>query len=113
MAHIAVGFLALTMLAPVAALPWLAPILLIPVLAAYSIARLRTTADRTGVTARAMFRSTTVDWDDIAGLKFVKSSWARAVRTDRSELALPAVTFATLPQLTAVSGGRVPNPYQV
>jgi hypothetical protein len=24
---------------------------------------------------------------------------------------LPAVTFATLPQLTAASSGRVPNPY--
>jgi hypothetical protein len=25
---------------------------------------------------------------------------------------LPAVTFSTLPQLTAASGGKVPNPYQ-
>jgi len=25
---------------------------------------------------------------------------------------LPAVTFATLPRLTAASGGQVPNPYE-
>ena len=27
-------------------------------------------------------------------------------------LTVPAVTFATLPRLTAASGGLVPNPYQ-
>ena len=34
------------------------------------------------------------------------------MESDGSELRLPAVTFATLPLLTAASGGRVPNPYQ-
>ena len=31
--------------------------------------------------------------------------------TDGRELLLPAVTFSTLPLLTEVSEGRVPNPY--
>ncbi|MFY9918473.1 MAG: PH domain-containing protein, partial [Mycobacterium sp.] len=47
----------------------------------------------------------------IEGLRFTKGSWARAQLSDDGELLLPAVTFATLPQLTEVSAGRVPNPY--
>ena len=50
-------------------------------------------------------------WEDIDGLGFVRSSWARAHLKDGSDVRLPAVTFATLPLLTEASGGRVPNPY--
>ena len=50
-------------------------------------------------------------WEDIEGLRFDKRSWARAQLKDGRELLLPAVTFATLPQLTEASAGRVPNPY--
>ncbi|WP_139808798.1 PH domain-containing protein, partial [Mycobacterium avium] len=39
-------------------------------------------------------------------------SWARARLKSGDELRLPAVTFATLPELTRASAGRVPNPYQ-
>jgi PH (Pleckstrin Homology) domain-containing protein len=52
-----------------------------------------------------------VRWEDIDGLRFEKSRWARAVLTDGTQLRLPAVSFATLPLLTEASGGRVPNPY--
>ena len=38
--------------------------------------------------------------------------WARACRQDGSEQVLPAVTFTELPKLSAVSGGRVPDPYK-
>ncbi len=75
------------------------------------IVRYRTTADRDTVTARTLLSSATVRWDDIDGLRFGRRSWAMARRRDGSELSLPAVTFATLPLLTAASGGRVPNPY--
>ena len=69
MAHLAVGFLVLALLALVLAQPaWFAPLLVIPIL----LSR----------------------------------------RTDGSELRLPGVTFATLPMLTAATGGRVPNPYE-
>jgi len=115
MAHFAVGFLALGLLAPALALPWTAPVLLIPLVLSLMIIRLRTVADRDTVTARTLLGSTTVAWEDIKGLQFVKGSWARArLRPGggRPEvLRLPAVTFATLPLLTEASGGRVPNPY--
>ena len=63
------------------------------------------------VTARSLLHSETVRWEDIDGLAFNKGSWARAQLKDGRELTLPAVTFSTLPQLTEVSAGRVPNPY--
>jgi Bacterial PH domain len=113
MAHFAVGFLALGMLALVLAGPsWFALLLVIPVVLSAFIARYRTVADRDTVTARTLLGSQTISWDDIAGLRFGKGSWAYAELNNGSELRLPAVTFSTLPLLTEASGGRVPNPYQ-
>jgi hypothetical protein len=110
-AHVAVGFLALGLLSLVLAWTWLAPLFVIPAMLSAYIVRLRTTADPDTVTARSLLGSETVRWEDIAGLRFNKGSWARAQLKDGRELRLPAVTFATLPQLTEVSAGRVPNPY--
>ncbi len=113
MAHFAVGFLALGMLALVLAGPeWVAVLLVIPVMLSVFVVRCRTVADRDTVTARTLLGSQTISWDDIAGLRFGKSSWAYAQLKDGTELRLPAVTFATLPLLTAASAGRVPNPYK-
>ena len=112
MAHFAVGFLALGMVAVVFAGPsWFALLLVIPIALSAVIVRYRTVADRDTVTARTILASQTVSWDDVAGLRFDKGSWAYAELTDGGELRLPAVTFSTLPLLTEVSGGRVPNPY--
>jgi hypothetical protein len=112
MAHLAVGFLTLALLALVLARPtWFAPLLVIPVLLSAAIIRYRTVAGRDEVTARTLLGSTTVAWSDVDGLRFDRRSWALARRKDGSEVRLPAVTFATLPTLTAATGGRVPNPY--
>jgi membrane protein implicated in regulation of membrane protease activity len=112
MAHFAVGFFALGLLAFVlAGPPWVALLLVIPVMLSVAIIRYRTVANRDTVTARALLGSETVAWDDIDGLRFGKGSWAYAQLKDGRQLRLPAVTFATLPLLTEASGGRVPNPY--
>ncbi|OBA88621.1 hypothetical protein A5662_25030 [Mycobacteriaceae bacterium 1482268.1] len=111
MAHFGVGFLVLGMLAVIFSATWTAPLLVVPIILSACIIRLRTVADRDTVTARGLLGSESVRWEDIEGLAFNKGSWARAQLTDGRELRLPAVTFATLPQLTAASGGRVPNPY--
>jgi len=112
MAHFAVVFLALGMVAVVFAGPsWFALLLVIPIALSAVIVRYRTVADRDTVTARTILASQTVSWDDVAGLRFDKGSWAYAELTNGGELRLPAVTFSTLPLLTEASGGRVPNPY--
>lgn len=112
-AYLAVGFFTLGLMSIVLANPrWFAVLLVIPVVASVYVMRLRTVADRDTVTARTLLGSQTVPWEDIDGLRFSKANWARATRKDGTEVRLPAVTFATLPQLTAASGGRVPNPYR-
>jgi hypothetical protein len=111
MAHFAVGFFALGLLIPVFTWPQTAPLLVIPVLLSALIVRLRTQADRDGVRVRTLLGSRSVRWEDIEGLRFSRGSWARAQLKNGHQLRLPAVTFATLPQLTAASAGRVPNPY--
>jgi hypothetical protein len=111
MAHFAVGFFALGLLVPVLTWPPTAPLLIIPVLLSALIIRLRTQADRDGVTVRTLVGGQSVRWEEIDGLRFSKGSWARAQLKNGGELRLPAVTFATLPLLTEASGGRVPNPY--
>lgn len=111
-AHLAVGFFALGLLALVFAGPaWCVALLAIPLVLSALVIRYRTVADRDTVTARSLLGSRTVKWQDIKGLAFTKTRWARAELTDGSVLPLPAVTFATLPLLTAASAGRVPNPY--
>ncbi|WP_292981514.1 PH domain-containing protein [Mycobacterium sp.] len=111
MAHFAVGFFALGLLVPVQIYPVTAPLLILPVLLSALIIRLRTQADAAGVTVRTLLGSRSVPWDDIEGLRFNRGSWARADIKNGRPLRLPAVTFATLPQLTRASAGRVPNPY--
>jgi hypothetical protein len=111
MAHFAVGFFALGLLVPVLNWPVTAPLLIIPVLLSALIVRLRTQADDVGVTVRTLVGSRSVRWEDIEGLRFSRGSWGRAQLKDGHQLRLPAVTFATLPQLTRASAGRVPNPY--
>ena len=113
MAHFASGFLALSMLAFIPLLgtgAW--ALLIIPVLASVAIERLRTVADRDAVTARGMLNSRTLPWPQLEGLKFSRGGWARACGSGGDEVLLPAVTFTTLPRLTAASDGRVPNPYR-
>lgn len=113
MAHFASGFLALGLLTLVTVFPtWGMALLVIPVVLSAAIIRFRTVANRETVTARTLLGSRTVRWDQVAGLRFDRTAWAKARLNDDSEMLLPAVTFATLPLLTAASGGRVPNPYQ-
>lgn len=113
MAHFASGFLALCLLVMITMFPtWGAACMVLPVVASIAIVRFRTVADRDTVTARTLLSSRTVRWDEVDGLRFERSAWARAQLRDGSQMLLPAVTFALLPLLAEASGGRVPNPYK-
>ena len=113
MAHVASAFILLWLVLLIPAFgPWGLPLLAIPVLLSLAIERLRTTADADSVTARYLLSTRTLPWTQVEGLKFTRGRWARACKPDMSEMRLPAVTFSTLPQLTAASEGKVPNPYQ-
>ena len=111
MAHFAVVCGTLALLVPMLAWPPAAALLVIPVALSALIVRLRTVADDQTVTARSLFGSRRVEWSEVDGLLFEKGSWARAQLTSGDRLRLPAVTFTSLPLLSEVSNGRVPNPY--
>lgn len=113
-AHLASAFLAFALLTAgsFAGAAAMLALMAIPVLASAAIERLRTVAEPDTVTARGLLKSRTIRWTQIEGLEFTRGRWARARLTDESTLVLPAVTFSTLPRLTAVSRGRVPNPYR-
>lgn len=113
MAHFAVGFFTLGLLTLILANPaWFTALLILPLAASIAIVRFRTTANRDTITARSLVGSRTIEWEDVDGLRFDRGSWASAHLKDGSDVRLPAVTFATLPILTAVTDGRVPNPYE-
>lgn len=113
MAHLASLFLVMALLTigPAFGLAGVA-LGVIPVAVSVVIERFRTVADADTVTTRTLLKSRTVLWPQIEGLNFTRGRWARACLTDESDMLLPAVTFASLPRLTAASGGRVPNPYR-
>jgi len=80
----------------------------------------RTVADAEAVTVRRILGRRRVPWSEICSLRLGPSSsgpssWGdrsrvSAVLTDGAELPLPAVYVRDLPQLAAVSGGRLPDP---
>lgn len=113
MAHFASAFLAVSTLILIPALGnWALGLLIIPFVASVAIVRLRTVAGENTVTARSLLTTRTLPWSAIEGLKFTRGGWARACSAGGETLLLPAVTFASLPRLTAASAGRVPNPYR-
>lgn len=113
MAHLASAFAAVAVLVFVPALGrWSLALLAIPLAMSVLIERLRTVATPEAVTARTLRSHRTMGWEQLEGLRFHKGGFARACLHDGSEQVLPAVTFSTLPRLTAASGGRVPNPYE-
>ncbi|MBD0324702.1 MAG: PH domain-containing protein [Aldersonia sp.] len=112
LAYLAVFLLFFSVSVPVVALPaafgWL---LLLPIGVLVWMMRSRTTVTADGLAARTVFGSRSVAWEQVEGVRFPKRGWARAHLTDGSEVTLPAVSFDRLPELAAVSRGRIPDPY--
>jgi PH (Pleckstrin Homology) domain-containing protein len=112
LAAVAIAFCA-TPFAFAAPLLWL--VYLLPVAMVVWTLRRRTVADAEALTVRRLLGGRRVPWSEISSLRLVRgsrhtSSRVSAVLTDGAELPLPAVTVRDLPQLAAVSGGRLPDP---
>ena len=111
----AVGILAALLLAasatPIAVTlryGWL--IYLVPLVIIVFIMRTRTIADANGVVARTFFGRTVIPWESLRSLRVQEKSWVKAVLDDDREVTLPAVRTGSLPLLSQVSGGVVPDP---
>ena len=104
------GLMLLTSLLTVGAAPkFLFWILLLPLFYAYWALKSRTTIDTDGITATNAFSADrSVTWEDFAGIRFGSGS-SHARSHDGREFALPGVTFNSVPDLAAASGGRIPD----
>lgn len=95
-------------------LPFLWPIMLVPVGVVVWVLRVRTTVDAEAVTVRRIVGGRRVPWSEISTLHLTGPNGSQrrvsAVLSDGTELPLPAVGVRDLPQLAAVSGGRLPDP---
>jgi len=106
------GLLLLALASP--ALAWPAAFtwtLIIPFLVAAWVVRVRTVVGPEGIVARSTFRTTSIDWESLKGIRFPKRGWARADLVDGTEVPLPVVTFGRLPEIAEASGGRITDPY--
>lgn len=114
-----VVLVALTLAVCVTPVAWAAPYLwliyLVPIGIVVWTLRVRTVADPETVVVRRVIGGREVPWSEIAKVHLGRarnpaSARVSAVLNDGSELALPAVHVRDLPRLSAVSGGRLPDP---
>lgn len=84
-------------------------LLIVPILLALWILRVRTVVAPEGVRSVRVLSAATIGWDDLAGIRIGRNGAAYAVRTDGSEVRLPAVTISQLPRVAVASGGRIPD----
>jgi hypothetical protein len=109
LAYLIVAFVALCCTAVVHS-PLLALVYLVPLAAAYYVARTATVVDDRGLHARAMFGSSTVGWDELAGLRLDRSGAVYAVDRSGGQLRLPCLRSTRLDALIAAGAGRIPDP---
>ena len=109
-ALLAAGLIAICVTPVAWAIPGLQALYVLPLGYAWWVVRNRTTVTEESLVARGLFGSTTVRWEDVKSIRLVQKGWLKAVKTDDTEVTLPAVRFMHLPALSVVSGGRVPDP---
>ena len=85
-------------------------IFVVPIVAIAWIVRTRTTVDADGLTVRRVLTRRALPWSSLKGLRLTKRAGVRAVLTDDTEVALPAVRTRHLPALALISGGRLDDP---
>lgn len=102
-------FLMILVLGSTLPLPVYLLFLALPVVFFLWVLRTKTTVDARGITASPAFRAqSTVAWEDLAGVGF-QGTKAFAQRHDGTKVALPAVSFNSLPLLEEASAGRIPD----
>jgi hypothetical protein len=108
-AYLIVAFIALCMTAVVRS-PIQTLIYLIPFAAGSYVARTATIVDSTGITARALFGSQRVNWEELTGLRLAEDGTVYAVDDQGGQLRLPCVRSTKLDVLVVAGHGRIPDP---
>ena len=105
-----VGLLALCVVPLAFSAPWTPVLLLIPVVVALWVLRVGVDVSDEGLTVRAAFGHRQVPWTSVAGIRVARRGDLWLVTTAGTELKLPVMRARDLPQLAALSGGRIEVP---
>ncbi|SOD93118.1 PH domain-containing protein [Blastococcus haudaquaticus] len=105
-----VGLLALCVIPLAFSAPWTPVLLLIPLVVALWVLRVGVDVSDDGLTIRAAFGQRRVPWTSVAGIRVAQRGDLWLVTTAGTELKLPVMRARDLPQLAALSGGRIEVP---
>ena len=102
-----VGLLALCVIPLAFSAPWGPVLLLIPLAVAVWVLRVGVDITEDGLTVRAALGQRQVPWTSVAGIRVAPRGDLWLVTTTGTEIRLPVMRARDLPQLAALSGGRI------
>ena len=105
---VVVGFVCVLPLAGVT--PWALLLMALPAAVAAWVLRVGVDVSDAGVTARSLVGGRTVGWPELSGIRVGDRTELWLVTTSGSQVRLPVLRARDLPQLAALSGGRIPDP---
>jgi hypothetical protein len=105
-----VGFLALCTVPLAAVTTWTLILLLIPLTVAVWVLRTGVDIGDAGITVRSLAGSRTVAWPELAGIRVAAGGRLWLVTIGGTEVRMPVMRARDLPQLAAMSGGRIDVP---
>ena len=105
-----VGLLALCLVPLAFAAPWTPVLLLVPLALTVWVLRVGVDIADDGLTVRSAAGRLRVPWTDVAGIRVAPRGDLWLVTTHGTEVRVPVMRARDLPQLAALSGGRLDVP---
>ncbi|WP_170311068.1 PH domain-containing protein [Modestobacter muralis] len=105
---VVIGFACVLPLAGVT--PWALLLMAVPAAAAAWVLRVGVDVSDAGVTARSLTSARTVGWSELSGIRVGPRGDLWLVTTADTQVKLPVLRARDLPQLSSLSGGRIPDP---
>jgi hypothetical protein len=109
-ALIPVGLLALCLVPLAFVAPWTPVLLLVPLALTVWVLRVGVDIADDGLTVRSVAGRRRVPWTDVAGIRVAPRGDLWLVTTHGTEVRVPVMRVRDLPQLAALSGGRLDVP---
>jgi hypothetical protein len=109
-ALIPVGLLALCLVPLAFVAPWTPVLLLVPLALTVWVLRVGVDIADDGLTVRSAVGRRRVPWTDVAGIRVAPRGDLWLVTTHGTEVRVPVMRARDLPQLAALSGGRLDVP---
>jgi len=109
-ALVPIAFLAVCVLPLAGASLWWLLLLAVPAALAAGVLRVGVDVGEDAITARSLVGARTVPWSELSGIRVGDRADLWLVTTTGTQVRLPVLRTRDLPQLAALSGGRIPAP---